>query len=77
MTPAFSSLSAFWQMGGYAFYVWLSVGITLLALAGLIGHTCWQHRMLLQAVRRQQRRDQRLRESRQRFNKEQADAGTP
>ena len=76
MTPAFSSFSAFWQMGGYAFYVWLSVAVTVVALVGLVGHTFWQHRMLLQAVRRQQRRDQRQRETRQRINKEQADAGT-
>ncbi|MEQ4583122.1 MAG: heme exporter protein CcmD, partial [Pantoea agglomerans] len=29
MTPAFSSWHAFFEMGGYAFYVWLAVACTL------------------------------------------------
>lgn len=28
----FDSLSQFWQMGGYGFFVWLSFGVSLLAL---------------------------------------------
>lgn len=77
MTPAFSSFSAFLAMGGYAFYVWLAVITTAVVLMGLIGYSLWQHRALLQAVRRQQRREQRLKQSRESRHKEQADAGTP
>lgn len=29
---AFNSMAEFWAMGGYGFYVWLSFGLSLLAL---------------------------------------------
>lgn len=76
MTPAFSSFSAFLAMGGYAFYVWLSVSVAVVALGSLIGHSLWQHRALLHAVRRQQRREQRLQASGERRHKEHTHAGT-
>ena len=63
MSPAFSSWAAFFAMGGYAFYVWLAIGATLAALAGLIIHTLWQRRTLLAAVRRQQARKARMRKT--------------
>ena len=37
MNAAFSSWPAFLAMGGYAFYVWLAVAVTLLSLAALLG----------------------------------------
>lgn len=77
MTPAFSSFADFLAMGGYAFYVWLSLATTLVVLLGLVGYSLWQHHALLQAVRRQQRREQRLRHASEHMKKEQADAGTP
>lgn len=77
MTPAFSSFAAFLAMGGYALYVWLSVSVALIVLIGLGGFALWHHYALLEAVRRQQHREQRLRRARQDINKEQADAGTP
>lgn len=61
MTPAFSSWHDFFQMGGYAFYVWLAVSLTLLSLLLLIGHTCWQRRCLLKDVRQRQSRERRIR----------------
>lgn len=65
MTPAFQSFSAFWAMGGYAFYVWLSVGMTLLALLALVIHTRWQRRAILADVRRHQARERRIRAARE------------
>lgn len=47
MTSAFHSWSDFWQMGGYAFYVWLAVAVTVIALLILFIHTRWQRRALL------------------------------
>ena len=32
----FDSWQAFWEMGGYGFYVWLSFAVTLLVMTGLI-----------------------------------------
>lgn len=42
MTPAFSSWQSFFAMGGYAFYVWLAVGVTLFSLGVLLVFTLWQ-----------------------------------
>ena len=41
MTSAFHSWSDFWQMGGYAFYVWLAVAVTALSLLVVVWHACW------------------------------------
>jgi heme exporter protein D len=61
MSPAFPSWAAFFAMGGYAFYVWLSVAVTLLSLAGLLLHTRLQRRRLIAAVQRREARDVRIR----------------
>lgn len=50
MTSAFPSLNAFFAMGGYALYVWLSVGLTLIPLAALAWHSHQQHRALLRSL---------------------------
>ncbi len=60
MTPAFSSWPDFFAMGGYAFYVWLAVACTLIALAGLVLHTVVQRRRLLNAIRQRQSRERRI-----------------
>ncbi|WP_410014166.1 heme exporter protein CcmD [Sodalis sp. C49] len=61
MSPAFTSWTAFFAMGGYGFYVWLAVAVTLASLAGLIAHTLWRRQQLLDAIRRQQARALRMR----------------
>jgi len=61
MTPAFASLSAFFAMGGYAFYVWLAVMCTLISLGGLLLHTLLQRRRLLAEIRQRQSRERRIR----------------
>ncbi|AJI94055.1 heme exporter protein CcmD [Yersinia ruckeri] len=63
MTPAFHSWVEFFAMGGYAFYVWLAVAVTLLALAGLWVHTLWMKRQLLADIRLQRGREQRIRQA--------------
>lgn len=65
MNAAFTSWSAFFAMGGYAFYVWLAVAVTLLSLLSLVAHTCWQRRQLLDEVGRRQARERRIRQSQQ------------
>lgn len=66
MTPAFSSWQAFFQMGGYAFYVWLAVACTLIALGVLVLHTVLQRRSLLNDIRQRQGRERRIQAARQR-----------
>ncbi|WAT01543.1 heme exporter protein CcmD [Rouxiella chamberiensis] len=63
MNAAFPTWQAFFAMGGYAFYVWLSVIVTLAALIGIVAHTVWHRRQLLAEIRRRQSREQRIRQS--------------
>ncbi|MGO3566894.1 MAG: heme exporter protein CcmD [Serratia grimesii] len=65
MNAAFTSWQAFFAMGGYAFYVWLAVSITLLSLLGLVVHTFWQRQQLLSEIGRRQARERRIRQSQQ------------
>ncbi|AIJ06969.1 MULTISPECIES: heme exporter protein CcmD [Edwardsiella] len=65
MTPFFDSWQAFFAMGGYAFYVWLSVALTLLPLLGLVLHTRLRRRALFGEIRRHQAREQRIRRAQQ------------
>ena len=60
MNAAFSSWQAFFDMGGYAFYVWLSVAATLISLIALVAHTFWQRSHILADVRRRQAREKRI-----------------
>lgn len=65
MNVAFTSWQGFFAMGGYAFYVWLAVAVTLLSLLGLVAHTFWQRRQLLDEIGRRQARERRIRQSQQ------------
>lgn len=65
MMPAFHSWSAFFAMGGYSFYVWLSLCVTLIALIGLWLSCTWQRKQLLHAIVLQQARQQRVRAAQQ------------
>ncbi|EDQ3527604.1 heme exporter protein CcmD [Salmonella enterica subsp. enterica serovar Norwich] len=55
MSPAFSSWSDFFAMGGYAFFVWLAVAMTVAPLALLALHTVLQRRAILRGVAREAR----------------------
>lgn len=63
MNVAFGSLSEFFAMGGYAFYVWFAVAFTVLPLVLLVVHTMWQRKALLADVRRQQGRERRIKDA--------------
>ena len=58
----FESLAAFWQMGGYALYVWLSFGITYLLLAGLTLYSHYQHKQFKQQLNARLAREQRVKQ---------------
>ena len=45
------SWSQFWAMGGYAVYVWGSVGVTALLLALEVLQARWAHRALLNQLK--------------------------
>ncbi|HHC5059290.1 TPA: heme exporter protein CcmD [Aeromonas veronii] len=64
----FASFSDFMAMGGYAFYVWLSFGLTLLCLVGIIISTRMKTRSLLAELRSKQAREARRKAAQQMEN---------
>ncbi|SUG36030.1 Cytochrome c-type biogenesis protein CcmD interacts with CcmCE [Salmonella enterica subsp. arizonae] len=48
-------------MGGYAFYVWLAVAITVIPVAILVVQSAMQHRAILRHVAQQRAREARMR----------------
>lgn len=61
VSPAFSSWSDFFAMGGYAFFVWLAVAMTVAPLVLLALHTVLQRRAILRGVAQQRAREARMR----------------
>lgn len=61
----FESLSAFWQMGGYALFVWLSFGSTYGLLFGLWWYSQRSQNRILQDLAKKQSREQRVRAQQQ------------
>ena len=60
MTPAFASWNEFFAMGGYAFFVWLAVVMTVIPLVVLVVHSVMQHRAILRGVAQQRAREARI-----------------
>ncbi|MCP3427741.1 heme exporter protein CcmD [Opacimonas viscosa] len=57
---AFSSFSEFWAMGGYGFFVWLSYGISALAVVLYIVFVRVQNKKIMTDFYAQQARDARI-----------------
>jgi len=60
----FESLNDFLAMGGYAFYVWLSYGVTFTLLLGLTIISVRGRRNLINEIRSKQAREQKLKDYR-------------
>ncbi len=56
----FESWQAFWQMGGYAFYVWSAFGVCALAMLAIVVDSFLAHKRLLTALASEQARQQRI-----------------
>lgn len=56
----FDSLQDFLAMGGYALYVWLSFGVSLLALVWVVIDSARTHKKLLRNAREEQARQARI-----------------
>ena len=61
----FESLADFINMGGYAFYVWLSFGVTFLAMGIIVIQSFIKHSNLLKQVVVEQERKARIKKARQ------------
>ena len=60
---AFNSISEFFAMGGYGFYVWLSYGITFLALTILVVTSITKKKKILKSVEQRLLREQRMKKA--------------
>jgi heme exporter protein D len=49
----------FFEMGGYAFYVWSAWGITTLVMGAQVGRAKYRKRQLYKNIRRQIQREQK------------------
>lgn len=61
----FESWSEFWAMGGYGFYVWLSFGVTFLALLILVIDSINSKKSALAQVLTESDRKARIKAARQ------------
>ncbi len=61
----FDSWQAFFQMGGYALYVWISFGSTYLLLALLGWHSHRSQQQFLQHLAAKQARELRIKQQQQ------------
>jgi heme exporter protein D len=59
----FDTISAFFAMGGYAFYVWLSYGVTALAIVLLIILSKQKHKNTLLAINQRYTRELKRKEA--------------
>ena len=61
----FESWSELLDMGGYGFYVWLSYGLSLLAIVVLIVQSLAGKSAVLKSIKREQQREARLQQMKQ------------
>jgi len=59
----FDSISAFLDMGGYGFYVWLSYGVSVLAIGLLIFISYKDHQKTLQHIAQRYIRENKRKEA--------------
>ncbi|GAA6184078.1 MULTISPECIES: heme exporter protein CcmD [Alteromonadaceae] len=62
MNFQFDSWQAFWQMGGYGFYVWLAFGVSFLAVFLVVYESIWAKKQLIKAVNAQIARKKRIKQ---------------
>lgn len=56
----FSSISDFFAMGNYGFYVWLSYSVSIAAMAGLIWLSRREEKQIIQGVKKELSREAQL-----------------
>ena len=61
---AFDSFSEFFAMGGYGFFVWLSFGVTFVAMVAIVVESVLAQKQLLSQIQKEQARKRRIREAR-------------
>jgi len=67
----FDSFSAFLDMGGYGFYVWLSFGISTALILALLFNSIYGHQQVIKNIALRQQRENKLHELRAQRNQKQ------
>ena len=60
MTMQFDSLSAFFDMGGYGFFVWLSFAVTAIAMLAIWFESRLARKRVVKQIIQEQARKQRI-----------------
>lgn len=68
----FDSISAFLDMGGYGFYVWLSYGTSVLAIGLLILLSYQNHQKTLQQIAQRYIRENKRKEAAKQYESKQS-----
>lgn len=66
----FDSFSAFINMGGYGFYVWLSYGVATVLLLILILSSVTGHKQVIKNIAQRKQREDKLRQVRKQRQKQ-------
>jgi heme exporter protein D len=61
----FDSINAFFNMGGYGFYVWLSYGSCAILLTLLLFSSLSNQKNIIQQIAQRQKREEKLRQAAQ------------
>lgn len=64
----FDSFSAFINMGGYGFYVWLSFGVSAVLIFALLINSLMGHKQVINKLAIRQQRENKLRQLRKQRN---------
>lgn len=64
----FENFSAFLNMGGYGFYVWLSFGVSTTLIVALIISSIASHKQVIKDIAIRQQREEKLRQVRKQRN---------
>lgn len=72
----FNSISAFLDMGGYGFYVWLSYGTSVLAIGLLILLSYQNHQKTLQQIAQRYIRENKRKEAAEQYESKQSNIST-
>ncbi|MEW6998274.1 heme exporter protein CcmD [Colwelliaceae bacterium BS250] len=59
---AFTSISDFFNMGGYAFYVWLSYGFTFVLLVLLTINSLGKEKQIFKQIQKRLKREEKLKQ---------------
>jgi heme exporter protein D len=56
----FENMTAFFDMGGYTFFVWMSFGLTFICMTAILFHSLYMSKKIKQGVEKERARAERI-----------------